>query len=229
MGDRSAIAADGEPLRCRDGTDPVQPICGQDDWPEERFTHKGVTNFRRMNVIATTIPEVLILEPHVYGDHRGFFMESFNHRVFEETTGLQRSFVQDNHSRSRGGILRGLHYQLQCPQGKLLRVVRGEIFDVAVDIRRRSPTFGHWVGVTLSADNYRQLWVPEGFAHGFYVLSELADVIYKTTDYYAPQHERTLLWKDEDLAIDWPIGDSEPILSAKDEKGDRLQDAEVFP
>ena len=182
-----------------------------------------------MHVISTDIPEVLILEPPVYGDHRGFFMESFNQKLFEEKTGVKRQFVQDNHSRSKGGILRGLHYQIQSPQGKLLRVVNGEIFDVAVDIRRRSPTFGQWVGVTLSAPNHRQLWVPEGFAHGFYVISDMADVIYKTTDYYAPQHERTIMWNDPDLDIAWPVGDSKPILSAKDEKGDPLQTAEVFP
>lgn len=182
-----------------------------------------------MNVIPTDIPEVLILEPKVYGDHRGFFMESFNQKLFEDKTDLKRQFVQDNHSRSKGGILRGLHYQIQSPQGKLLRVINGEIFDVAVDIRRSSPTFGKWVGVHLSAENHRQLWVPEGFAHGFYVMSEVADVLYKTTDYYAPQHERTIIWNDEDLDIAWPIGDSEPVLSAKDEQGDRLQVAEVFP
>jgi dTDP-4-dehydrorhamnose 3,5-epimerase len=181
-----------------------------------------------MRVISTEIPDVLILEPQVYGDHRGFFMESFNHQVFEDKTGLQRQFVQDNHSRSKQGILRGLHYQIQSPQGKLLRVISGEIFDVAVDVRRSSPTFGQWVGVTLSEANHRQLWVPEGFAHGFYVVSESADVLYKTTDYYAPQHERTILWNDPDLAIAWPIGDTEPILSVKDEQGDRLQEAEVF-
>jgi dTDP-4-dehydrorhamnose 3,5-epimerase len=181
-----------------------------------------------MKVIPTEIPDVLILEPPVYGDHRGFFMESFNHRVFEDKTGLKRQFVQDNHSRSKQGILRGLHYQIQSPQGKLLRVISGEIFDVAVDARRSSPTFGQWVGVHLSAENHRQLWVPEGFAHGFYVISASTDVLYKTTDYYAPQHERTILWNDPDLAIDWPIGDAEPILSAKDEQGDRLQAAEVF-
>jgi dTDP-4-dehydrorhamnose 3,5-epimerase len=182
-----------------------------------------------MNVIPTDIPEVLILEPKVYGDHRGFFMESFNQKLFEDKTDLKRQFVQDNHSRSKGGILRGLHYQIQSPQGKLLRVINGEIFDVAVDIRRSSSTFGQWVGVHLSAENHRQLWVPEGFAHGFYVMSEVADVLYKTTDYYAPQHERTIIWNDEDLDIAWPIGDSEPVLSTKDAQGDRLQVAEVFP
>lgn len=181
-----------------------------------------------MNVIPTEIPEVLIFEPQTYGDHRGFFMESFNQKVFEDKTGLKRTFVQDNHSRSRGGILRGLHYQIQATQGKLLRVVSGEIFDVAVDIRRSSPTFGQWVGITLSADNHRQFWVPEGFAHGFYVLSEVADVLYKTTNYYAPHHERTILWKDPDLDIAWPLNGQDPVLSTKDQQGDRFVEAEVF-
>ena len=181
-----------------------------------------------MNVISTDIPEVLILEPQIHGDERGFFMESFNHQVFADKTGLQRHFVQDNHSRSKGGILRGLHYQIQSPQGKLLRVIKGEIFDVAVDIRRQSPTFGQWVGVTLSDGNHRQLWVPEGFAHGFYVVSDSADVLYKTTDYYAPQHERTIIWNDEKLGISWPLAGQAPMLSAKDQQGDRLAVAEVF-
>jgi dTDP-4-dehydrorhamnose 3,5-epimerase len=181
-----------------------------------------------MKVTPTEISEVLILEPQVFGDHRGFFMESFNQRVFEEKTGLDLQFVQDNHSRSKGGILRGLHYQIHSPQGKLIRVVRGEIFDVAVDIRRSSPAFGQWVGVHLSAENHQQLWVPPGFAHGFYVLSESADVLYKTTDYYAPQHERTILWNDPDLAIAWPLLKAEPILSAKDQQGATLATAEVF-
>lgn len=181
-----------------------------------------------MKVVPTEISEVLIFEPQVFGDHRGFFMESFNQREFETKTGLQRQFVQDNHSRSKGGILRGLHYQVKCTQGKLLRVVSGAIFDVAVDIRCSSPTFGKWVGVTLTAENHRQLWVPEGFAHGFYVLSESADVIYKTTDYYAPEYERTILWSDEDLAIAWPLDEHSPVLSAKDQKGDRFKQAEVF-
>jgi dTDP-4-dehydrorhamnose 3,5-epimerase len=182
-----------------------------------------------MQIIETEIPDVLILEPKVFGDHRGFFMESFNQQLFEDKTGVQRQFVQDNHSRSKGGILRGLHYQIQATQGKLLRVISGEIFDVAVDIRRSSPTFGQWVGVVLSDENHRQLWVPEGFAHGFYVMSDSADVLYKTTDYYAPQYERSILWNDEDLDIAWPIGDRPPTLSTKDEQGDRLRDAEVFP
>lgn len=187
-----------------------------------------MTYFGCMKVIATEIPEVLLLEPALYGDHRGFFMESFNQQVFTDKTGLERNFVQDNHSRSKGGILRGLHYQIQQTQGKLLRVVQGEIFDVAVDVRRSSSTFGQWVGAVLSADNHRQLWVPEGFAHGFYVMSESADVLYKTTDYYAPEYERTILWNDPDLAIAWPLGDQMPVLSAKDQQGDRLAAAEVF-
>ncbi|NEQ42726.1 MAG: dTDP-4-dehydrorhamnose 3,5-epimerase [Leptolyngbya sp. SIOISBB] len=181
-----------------------------------------------MKVISTAIPEVLLLEPQVHGDHRGFFIESFNQQKFADKTGLERTFVQDNHSRSKGGILRGLHYQIQCTQGKLLRVVAGEIFDVAVDIRRSSPTFGQWVGEVLSAENNRQLWVPEGFAHGFYVLSDSADVLYKTTNYYAPQHERTILWNDPDMAIAWPLAGQEPVLSAKDQQGDRFAAAEVF-
>ncbi|MEM6521522.1 MAG: dTDP-4-dehydrorhamnose 3,5-epimerase [Cyanobacteria bacterium P01_C01_bin.70] len=181
-----------------------------------------------MKVILTDIPEVLLFEPQLHGDHRGFFMESFNQRAFAEKTGLERTFVQDNHSRSRGGILRGLHYQIQATQGKLLRVVSGEIFDVAVDLRRRSPTFGQWVGAVLSAENHRQLWVPEGFAHGFFVMSDRADVLYKTTDYYAPEHERTILWNDPDLAIAWPLKGKTPVLSTKDQQGDRWTEAEVF-
>ncbi|OEC60874.1 MULTISPECIES: dTDP-4-dehydrorhamnose 3,5-epimerase [Pseudomonas] len=181
-----------------------------------------------MNVIKTDLPDVLILEPRVFGDERGFFMESFNARTFEAVTGLQRVFVQDNHSRSQKGVLRGLHYQLQQPQGKLVRVTAGEVLDVAVDIRRSSPTFGRWVGVHLSAENKRQLWVPEGFAHGFVVLSEFAEFLYKTTDYYAPAHERCIRWDDPTLAIDWQLSEA-PQLSAKDQAGVRLEDAEVFP
>jgi len=181
-----------------------------------------------MKVIPTEIPEVLLLEPKVHGDHRGFFIESFNQQVFADKTGLVRTFVQDNHSRSKGGILRGLHYQIQATQGKLLRVIQGEIFDVAVDLRRSSATFGQWVGTVLSAENHRQFWVPEGFAHGFYVMSESADVLYKTTDYYAPEHERTVLWDDPDLAIAWPLAGQVPVLSAKDQQGTRLAEAEVF-
>lgn len=181
-----------------------------------------------MKVIASELPEVLILEPRVFGDERGFFYESFNARAFSEATGLSREFVQDNHSRSQRGVLRGLHYQLQQAQGKLVRVTAGEVYDVAVDIRRSSPTFGRWVGVHLSAENKRQLWLPEGFAHGFLVLSEYAEFLYKTTDYYAPAHERCIRWDDPSLAIDWPL-DSAPQLSAKDQAGLSLADAELFP
>lgn len=181
-----------------------------------------------MNVIATELPEVLIVEPKVFGDARGFFFESFNARAFAEATGVERAFVQDNHSLSQRGVLRGLHYQLEQAQGKLVRVVQGEVFDVAVDVRRASPTFGRWVGVRLSAENKRQLWVPEGFAHGFLVLSEQAEFLYKTTDYYAPVHERCIRWDDPELAIDWPL-DGEPQLSAKDRAGVALREAETFP
>ena len=180
-----------------------------------------------MNVIKTDIPDVMILEPKVFGDERGFFMESFNAEAFAKATGVTTPFVQDNHSRSAKGVLRGLHYQLQQAQGKLLRVVRGTIFDVAVDIRKSSPTFGKWVGAELTADNNRQLWVPPGFAHGFVVLSESADVLYKTTDYYAPASERCISWDDPEIAIAWPEGIA-PILSAKDQAGKQLRDAEVF-
>ena len=180
-----------------------------------------------MNVIATAIPEVLIIEPKVFGDARGFFYESFNQQAFNEATGTDHQFVQDNHSRSTKGVLRGLHYQIQQPQGKLVRVARGSVFDVAVDVRKSSPTFGQWVGVELSEDNHRQLWVPPGFAHGFLVTSESADFLYKTTDYYAPAHERCIAWNDLDIGIDWPV-DLQPSLSAKDQLGQRLQDAEVF-
>ena len=180
-----------------------------------------------MNVIQTAIPEVLILEPKVFGDTRGFFMESYNARAFREATGLDVNFVQDNHSRSVKGVLRGLHYQLKQPQGKLVRVVRGAVFDVAVDVRRPSPTFGQWVGVELSEDNHRQLWVPEGFAHGFLVLSESADFLYKTTDYYAPEHERCIAWNDPAIGIQWPL-QGEPRLSAKDWEGLAIAQAEVF-
>lgn len=180
-----------------------------------------------VNVIRTDIPDVLIIEPKVFGDERGFFYESFNMRSFAEATGLTRTFVQDNHSRSARGVLRGLHYQIQHPQGKLVRVVAGEVFDVAVDLRKDSPTFGKWVGVTLSAQNKRQLWVPEGFAHGFVVTSDHAEFLYKTTDYWYPEHERSLIWNDPDLGIDWPI-EGEPVLAAKDAAGVRLCDAEVY-
>ena len=180
-----------------------------------------------MNVIKTAIPEVLIIEPKVFGDERGFFFESFNARRFAELTGVKTEFVQDNHSRSVKGVLRGLHYQIQQPQGKLVRVVSGEVWDVAVDIRRSSPTFGKWVGVTLSADNKRQLWIPEGFAHGFVVVSESAEFLYKTTDYWAPEHERCIVWNDPTLALPWPV-EGEPSLSAKDKNGALLGEAAVF-
>lgn len=181
-----------------------------------------------MQAISTKLPGVIILEPKVFGDQRGFFFESFNARAFAEATGLQREFVQDNHSRSAKGVLRGLHYQVQQAQGKLVRVTAGEVYDVAVDLRRSSPTFGNWIGVHLSAENKRQLWVPEGFAHGFVVLSEFAEFLYKTTDYYAPEHERCIRWDDPSLAIDWPL-DGAPQLSAKDQAGLNFVDAQVFP
>jgi dTDP-4-dehydrorhamnose 3,5-epimerase len=181
-----------------------------------------------MQVVTTALPDILILEPKVFGDERGFFFESFNARQFAEATGLHREFVQDNHSRSAKGVLRGLHYQVQQAQGKLVRVTAGEVFDVAVDLRRNSPTFGQWVGVHLSAENKRQLWVPEGFAHGFVVLSEFAEFLYKTTDYYAPEHERSIRWDDPTLAIDWQLTEA-PQLSAKDQAGLNFKDAPVFP
>lgn len=181
-----------------------------------------------MKIIETSIPDVLIIEPKVFGDERGFFYESFNAAAFEAATGLKRQFVQDNHSKSQRGVLRGLHYQIQQPQGKLVRVVAGEVCDVAVDLRRSSPSFGRWTGVLLNAENKRQLWIPEGFAHGFVVLSETAEFLYKTTDYYAPEHERSLLWNDPELGIDWPL-DTPPQLSAKDQAGKLLRDAELFP
>ncbi|NES94919.1 MAG: dTDP-4-dehydrorhamnose 3,5-epimerase [Desertifilum sp. SIO1I2] len=181
-----------------------------------------------MKVISTEIPDVLIVEPQVFGDSRGFFYESYNQRVFADKTGLEVNFVQDNHSRSAQGVLRGLHYQTQQPQGKLVRVISGEIFDVAVDLRKDSPYFGQWVSCILSAENRRQFWVPEGFAHGFLVISQSAEVLYKTTDYYAPQHERSILWDDPDLAIAWPLSGEVPTLSAKDKAGQRLKDAEIF-
>jgi dTDP-4-dehydrorhamnose 3,5-epimerase len=171
-----------------------------------------------VKAVPTAIPDVLVLEPRVFGDARGFFFESYNERGFAEVTGVDTRFVQDNHSRSSRGVLRGLHYQIEQAQGKLLRVVRGSIFDVAVDLRRASPTFGKWVGVELSEENNRQMWVPKGFAHGFLVTSETADVLYKTTDYYAPAHERCILWNDADLGIAWPDGPG-PSLSAKDALG----------
>ena len=172
-----------------------------------------------MNISACAIPDVLLMEPKVFGDERGFFMESFNQRGFCDATGLDLHFVQDNHSRSARNVLRGLHYQAMQPQGKLVRVVAGEVFDVAVDIRPGSPTFGKWVGEVLSATNKRQLWVPPGLAHGFLVLSDTADFLYKTTDYYAPAHERCIAWDDPTLAIDWPLNGQTPLLSAKDLTG----------
>lgn len=181
-----------------------------------------------MKATPTAIPEVLVIEPKVFGDARGFFYESFNGKAFDEAVGRHVEFVQDNHSRSAKGVLRGLHYQIQQPQGKLVRVVRGAVFDVAVDIRKSSPTFGKWVGVELSEDNHRQLWVPEGFAHGFLVLSDTAEFLYKTTDYYAPAHERCIVWNDTALNIQWPDIEMAPKLSAKDEAGAVFAGAEVF-
>jgi dTDP-4-dehydrorhamnose 3,5-epimerase len=179
-----------------------------------------------MKALAQAIPDVLVLEPRVFNDARGFFFESFNQDAFEAATGLSRRFVQDNHSRSAKGVLRGLHYQVTQPQGKLVRVCAGEIFDVAVDVRRTSPTFGRWVGVVLSAENKRQMWIPEGFAHGFLTLSDSADVLYKATDYYAPHYERCIRWDDPALSIAWP-GGMTPLLSAKDANGVSLNDAET--
>jgi dTDP-4-dehydrorhamnose 3,5-epimerase len=181
-----------------------------------------------MQAICLSIPDVVLIEPKVFGDARGFFFESFNQRSFNEATGTGYQFVQDNHSRSSKGVLRGLHYQIQQPQGKLVRVVQGAVFDVAVDIRRSSPTFGRWVGVELSGENHRQLWVPPGFAHGFVVLSDTAEFLYKTTDYYAPEHERCIAWDDATLAIDWRV-DGRPSLSVKDAHGKALENAELFP
>jgi dTDP-4-dehydrorhamnose 3,5-epimerase len=181
-----------------------------------------------MQVTRTALPEVLLIEPKVFGDDRGFFFESFNERTFAEKTGLRVHFVQDNHSRSARDVLRGLHYQIRQPQGKLVRVTAGEIYDVAADVRRSSPTFGKWAGVVLSAANRRMCWIPAGFAHGFLVTSDHAEVQYKTTDYYAPEHERCIAWNDRDLAISWPLK-GEPILSQKDRTGLSLKEAEVFP
>lgn len=180
-----------------------------------------------MNATPLAIPEVILFEPKVFGDDRGFFFESFNQKQFEAAVGRPVNFVQDNHSRSMRHVLRGLHYQIQQAQGKLVRVSAGEVFDVAVDLRRSSPTFGKWVGAVLSAENKKQLWVPEGFGHGFVVLSESAEFLYKTTDYYAPEHERCVIWNDPDLAIDWPI-DAAPVLSGKDSQGAAFAQADVF-
>jgi dTDP-4-dehydrorhamnose 3,5-epimerase len=180
-----------------------------------------------MKVTRLAIPDVLLVEPKVFGDERGFFFESFNQKLFDEAAGAPITFVQDNHSRSARGVLRGLHYQIVNPQGKLVRVVAGEVFDVAVDIRRSSPTFGQWVGEILSAENKRQLWVPAGFAHGFLTLSDSAEFLYKTTDYWYPAHERCIAWNDPDIGIDWPT-EGAPTLSAKDGEGVALRQAEVF-
>jgi len=180
-----------------------------------------------IQVTATALPEVKIIEPKVFGDARGYFYESFNGREFSEQVETGVEFVQDNHSRSARGVLRGLHYQIEHAQGKLVRVVEGEVFDVAVDIRKSSPNFGKWVGVTLSQENHRQLWVPPGFAHGFVVLSESAQFLYKTTDYWYQAHERSIVWNDPEIGIDWPI-DFEPLLAAKDAAGKRLAEADHF-
>ena len=180
-----------------------------------------------MKVARTAIAEVLLLEPRLFGDERGFFVEPYNKRAFREATGLEVDFVQDNHSRSKRGVLRGLHYQIRQPQGKLIRVLAGRIFDVAVDLRRHSPSFGQWVGLELDAQSVRMLWIPPGFAHGFAVLSETADVLYKASDYYAPAHERTLRWDDPQLAIAWPLAGA-PTLSDKDRRGAALAEAETY-
>ena len=182
-----------------------------------------------MKATRLSIPEVVLIEPKVFGDARGFFFESFNQKAFNEATGTNHQFVQDNHSRSSRGVLRGLHYQIQQPQGKLVRVARGAVFDVAVDIRRSSPTFGQWVGAELTEDNQHQLWVPPGFAHGFIVLSDTADFLYKTTDYYAPQHERCIAWDDPAIGIDWPDTEGMPALSEKDRHGLALEVVETYP
>jgi dTDP-4-dehydrorhamnose 3,5-epimerase len=181
-----------------------------------------------MKIIPTAIADVLIVEPRVFGDARGFFFESFNQQAFKNATGLNLDFVQDNHSRSAKGVLRGLHYQIEQPQGKLVRVVRGAVFDVAVDLRKASATFGQWVGAELSEENKRQMWVPPGFAHGFLTLSDAADFLYKTTDYYAPQFERCVAWNDPTLAIAWPLAGQHPQISAKDQAGVALANASVF-
>ena len=180
-----------------------------------------------MKVTPTKIQDVLIIEPKVFGDERGFFFESFNKKTFAEATGVTAEFVQDNHSKSARGVLRGLHYQIKQAQGKLVRVTSGEVLDVAVDIRKSSDTFGQWVGIILSAENKRQLWIPPGFAHGFIVLSESAEFLYKTTDYYAPKHERCIRWNDDELAIDWQYAD-EPLVSEKDAQGTSFKEADFF-
>jgi dTDP-4-dehydrorhamnose 3,5-epimerase len=180
-----------------------------------------------MKVVESGLGGVLVFEPVVYGDQRGFFFESYREDLFRQAAGINRTFVQDNHSRSVRHVLRGLHYQVRQPQGKLVRAVVGEVFDVVVDLRRQSPTFGKWMGTLLSAENKRQMWVPEGFAHGFLVLTDVAETVYKTTDYYAPQYERSLLWNDPDVAIAWPLA-GDPIIAAKDIAGKRLADCEVI-
>jgi dTDP-4-dehydrorhamnose 3,5-epimerase len=181
-----------------------------------------------MHVVATGIPDLFTIEPKVFGDDRGFFYESFNQRRFTELTQVTDNFVQDNHSKSARNVLRGLHYQIRQPQGKLVRVIAGEVLDIAVDIRKSSPNFGDWVGVNLSAENKKMLWIPKGFAHGFVVLSDSAEFLYKTTDYWAPEHERCIIWNDPDLAIDWQLAGATPLLSAKDQAGKLLRDAETF-
>ncbi|MBU0961632.1 MAG: dTDP-4-dehydrorhamnose 3,5-epimerase [Proteobacteria bacterium] len=180
-----------------------------------------------MKITATSIPDVLLIEPTVFGDERGFFFESYNEKIWEETTGLRTRFVQDNHSCSIAGVLRGIHYQIKQPQGKMVRVVSGEVFDVAVDLRRSSPTFGQWVGERLSAQNKKCLWVPEGLGHGFLVLSEVAEFLYRTTDFWAPQHERCIIWNDPDIGIQWPLS-GQPVLSEKDSQGSLLSQAELY-
>ena len=180
-----------------------------------------------MKVTPLAIPDVLLIEPRVFEDERGYFFESFNQKKFEEAVGRQVNFVQDNHSKSKKGVLRGIHYQIQQPQGKLIRAIEGEVFDVAVDLRRSSPSFGRWVGEALSAENKKQLWVPEGFGHGFIVLSEAAELVYKTTDYYAPKFERCIVWHDSKIRISWPLS-IQPLLSQKDAAAEALFDAELF-
>jgi dTDP-4-dehydrorhamnose 3,5-epimerase len=183
-----------------------------------------------MQVTPLAIPDVVVFEPKVFGDNRGFFYESFNQKVFEQATGLKREFVQDNHSKSQKGVLRGLHYQIPpMAQGKLVRVIEGEVFDVAVDIRKNSATFGQWVGARLSAQNNKQIWIPEGFAHGFVTLSNTAQFLYKTTNYYSPEHEHCIAWDDPELSIDWQLGTlGQPLLSGKDNQGKLIRDAELF-
>ncbi|MBU1425684.1 MAG: dTDP-4-dehydrorhamnose 3,5-epimerase [Gammaproteobacteria bacterium] len=181
-----------------------------------------------MKVVPSSIPDLLVIEPKVFGDDRGFFFESFNQRRFTEMTGVTDSFVQDNHSKSARNVLRGLHYQIRQPQGKLVRVIAGEILDIAVDVRKSSPNFGKWFDIKLSAENKKMLWIPKGFAHGFVVLSDSAEFLYKTTDYWAPEHERCIIWNDPDLAIDWQLGNTTPLLSAKDQAGKRLRELDTF-